>query len=654
MRLGICRTRTNLRLFMRTALLCWISVVVFAQDNEERQDSEAEQARLLDDTILIVRTGSPRLTLQSWLSFTREAESLFQRYMEDRTHALFNRRSANARLILEHLDLSQTPAALRTETGLKASYALADILARVELPAMDSVPDWDPFDESTPGKWRIPGTPITIARIDNGPRTGEFLFSARTVAAAPRFYQRIRHLPVLRPTPVESWTDVAVQMTGPLIPQGLVGALPDSLKLRSLDVQIWKIIISVLLLGLAAVLIVFMHSQIRRRPSDSHIAILFWRVLTPLMGIALTWGWWFIVRAEVNVTGTFAELTDLTLTAVNYVIFAWLLWLMVLIAFEWLILSPRISEESLNAGLLRLGARSIGFVGVVLILAVGAGELGIPVLGVVAGLGFGGLAAALAIRPTLENLVGGIVLFMDRPVCVGDFCTFGNHTGTVENIGIRSTQIRALDRTLISVPNAVFVDMELINWAKCDRMLILTVIGLRYETEPDQLRQVLARLREMLYAHPKIDRSTVRVRYVGYGPSSREVQIRVYALTQEWNEFYAIREDVFLRVDEIVAESGTAFAFPSQTLYLGRDGGLDQTLGEAAKQQVDDWRRSGILPFPDPAASRIDDLAGTLDYPPRGSVEEYRPDLGEAQESEGLSESPPPDASEDGRTTKND
>jgi|GEM_PF-400930 len=213
-------------------------------------------------------------------------------------------------------------------------------------------------------------------------------------------------------------------------------------------------------------------------------------------------------------------------------------------------------------------------------------------------------------------------------------------------IGIRTTKIRALDRTLISIPNATFADMELVNWAQCDRMLILTQIGLRYETTPDQLRHVLANLREMLYAHPKIERSTVRVRYVGYGPSSRDVQIRVYALTQEWNEFHAIREDVFLRVDQIVAESGTSFAFPSQTLYLGRDGGLDRERSEAAKQQVADWRRRGALPFPDPAAARIDDLAGTLDYPPRGSVEERRSDAGETHESERLSESLPPNQSE--------
>ncbi len=172
---------------------------------------------------------------------------------------------------------------------------------------------------------------------------------------------------------------------------------------------------------------------------------------------------------------------------------------------------------------------------------------------------------------------------------------------------------------MVSIPNSIFVDMEIINWAKCDRMLIRNMIGLRYETEPDQMRYVLTKLREMLHAHPKIDSGTVRVRFAGYGASSLDVDIRVYALTREWNEFYAIREDVFLRVNEIVEQSGTGFAFPSQTLYLRRDDGLDEELSDAAKQQLQSWRRSGEMPFPNLPASKIEQLADTLDYPPRGS-----------------------------------
>jgi MscS family membrane protein len=626
--------------FLSATLLCVFSGFAAAQESGGAAETTGAAAQG-PDTLLVVRTGSPRETLQSWLGHARKAETLAKRSIEEPTHANLFRATYNVRRLLAHLDLSQTPAAVRNEAGIRATYALHDILLRVELPPMDEVPDWDSFDESAPAKWRLPGTPITIARMEKGPRAGEYLFSATSVADAPGFYKRISHLPAQRPSLFDSWTEAAPQLTGPLIPAALVELLPDFVKKTALGTPIWKILLSVVALGLVVIVFVLLQRWISRRTPDSPFTTMMRRMLTPLVAIALTWMLHLFLQVELNTSGAFSRLSDSTLSVVTYVALAWLSWLAVLAAFEWIILSPKIPEQSLNANLLRLCARLVGLLGFLSVLAMGAQSLGIPVLGVVAGLGFGGLAIALAIRPTLENLMGGLILFMDKPVRVGDFCSFGNHTGTVEEVGIRSTKIRALDRTLISVPNASFVNMELVNWARCDKMLILAVIGLRYETEPDQLRLVLARLREMLFAHPKIDRTTVRVRFIGYGSSSLDVQIRVYALTQEWNEFHAIREDVFLRVNKIVAESGTSFAFPSQTLYLGRDSGLDQQLSEAAKEQVAGWRSNGKLPFPDPAAARIDALEGTLDYPPRGSVEEYRREAAESHESEQLSGAPP-------------
>ena len=191
---------------------------------------------------------------------------------------------------------------------------------------------------------------------------------------------------------------------------------------------------------------------------------------------------------------------------------------------------------------------------------------------------------------------------------------------------MRSLQIRARDRTIITVPNATFADMEIINWARCDMMQILATIGLRYETELDQLRYVLVKLREMCFAHPKIDNETLRIRFTGYGSSSQDIEILVYALTRDWNEFFAIQEDVMLRVGEIVEEAGTSFAFPSRTVYLGRDGGLDEERGDAAMHQVQSWRGIGQLPFPNMASSRREQLADTLDYPPRGSPEAVNPE----------------------------
>jgi MscS family membrane protein len=123
----------------------------------------------------------------------------------------------------------------------------------------------------------------------------------------------------------------------------------------------------------------------------------------------------------------------------------------------------------------------------------------------------------------------------------------------------------------------------------------------------------------MFHAHPRIDPETIRVRFAGFGASSLDISVRVYAKTREWNDFYAIKEDVLLRTSDIVKQSGTGFAFPSQTLYLGKDDGLDAELGEKAKQEVASWRRSRRFPFPRFAANQLERLQGTLKYPPVGS-----------------------------------
>jgi MscS family membrane protein len=306
---------------------------------------------------------------------------------------------------------------------------------------------------------------------------------------------------------------------------------------------------------------------------------------------------------------------------------------------EWIIRSPRIQDKSIDAELLRLATKAVSFFCGLLIIIYGTHLVGIPTVSMLAGLGIGGVAVALAIRPTLENLFGGIILFIDRPVRIGDFCSFGDNMGTVEKIGARSTQIRAHDRTVVSIPNASLAGMNIVNWARCDQLLIHTKLGLRYETKPDQLRFALAKMREMCLAHPKIDSDSVRIRFTGYGSSSLEIEIRIFVLTTNWNEFHAVREDVFLRIADIVDESGSGFAFSSSTLYLGRDKGLDQSRGEIAVQEVQSWRSSGRLPFPDTPLAERDRVKDTLDYPPHGSTHVSQP-VKETEQAEQLAAEP--------------
>ena len=397
-------------LILSATLLCVFSGFAAARESGGAAETTGAAAQG-PDIRLVVRTGNPRETLQSWLEHTRQAENLAKRSIEEPTHANLFQSRYNTRRLLAHLDLSQAPAAVRNEAGIRATYALQDILLRVKLPPMEEVPDWGSFDDSAPGKWRLPGTPIIIARMEEGPRAGEYLISASSVADAPDFYRRISHLPVQRSSLFDSWTEAAPQLTGPLIPAALVAVLPDFVKKTSLGTPIWKILLSVVALGLVVIVFVLLQRWIDRRPPGPPLRTMIRRMLTPLVGIALAWMLHLFLQLELNTSGAFSRLSDSTLSAVTYVALAWLSWLAILAAFEWTILSPNIPEQSLNANLLRLCARLIGLLSFLTVLAMGAHSLGIPVLGVVAGLGFGGLAIALAIRPTLENLMGGLILY---------------------------------------------------------------------------------------------------------------------------------------------------------------------------------------------------------------------------------------------------
>ena len=161
--------------------------------------------------------------------------------------------------------------------------------------------------------------------------------------------------------------------------------------------------------------------------------------------------------------------------------------------------------------------------------------------------------------------------------------------------------------------------MQITNFTRRERMLLRTVIGLRYETTPEQLRHVLAKLRELLLAHPKVTPEPARARFLGFGDCSLNVEVFAYLATHDRNEFLKIQEDINFRIMEIVAASGSGFAFPSQTLYLSRDGGLDPKRTAAASAEVQAWRDQHKLPFPDFDLEFRKQYRDTLDYPPTGS-----------------------------------
>jgi MscS family membrane protein len=198
-------------------------------------------------------------------------------------------------------------------------------------------------------------------------------------------------------------------------------------------------------------------------------------------------------------------------------------------------------------------------------------NIGFNVTGILAGFGIVGAAIALAAQKTIENLFGGLVLTADEPVRIGDMCRFGDKQGVIEDIGLRSTRVRTLDRTVVSVPNAEMSSIQIENFNVRDRVRLLTTLDLRYETTNEQMKLLLSAIRELLKTDPRVVPDDVRVRFVGFGPYSLRIEVVAYVKTVDWAEFLEIQEDLFLRIMTIVNDSGAGFAFPSQTMYVARD-----------------------------------------------------------------------------------
>jgi MscS family membrane protein len=263
------------------------------------------------------------------------------------------------------------------------------------------------------------------------------------------------------------------------------------------------------------------------------------------------------------------------LRSAAYLVLFWAGFRVVDIAFAIAAEAPWTRADRGLAGLLPLGRR----LGKVLVAAIGLiaalNELGFQVASLLAGLGIGGIAIALAAQKTVEHLFGSVAIGVDQPFRTGDFVKIDDFTGTVETIGLRSTRFRTLDRTLVSIPNGKLADMKTETFAARDRIRLYVTLGLSYGTTAAQMREVLARIEAALRAHPRLSKeSPPSVRFVALQASTLDVEVMAWFDTTDWNEFTALRQELFLGFMEIVERAGTSLAFPTQTVHVVSDAGV--------------------------------------------------------------------------------
>lgn len=302
----------------------------------------------------------------------------------------------------------------------------------------------------------------------------------------------------------------------------------------------------------------------------------------------------------------------------------WILWRVI----RWFL--RRVRNRALAHGhggtgsLMLLGERFIKAAVFLMALFAVLGSLGFNMTTALAGLGIGGLAIGFGAQKTIENLFGGVSVLGDEVIRVGDVCTFGDRTGTVEDIGLRSTRVRTEERTLLAIPNGTVATINVENLSRRDKILFKTNLKFRSETRADHLRFVLSEVRRLLYSHSKVETTTVRVRLMEISTGAPTVEVLAYVMTLDFNEFAAVREDLLLRMMDLVEASGSGFALPSQTLYLGRDSGLEKEKTESAVQKIAEMRDAKRLPFPDFHEEDISALRGSIEYPGEDSAVRQR------------------------------
>ena len=526
-------------------------------------------------------------------------------------------RVAPSELFLRTMDLSRIPAATRAEEGALRGQYLKEIIARIGPVIWQEIPD-NPRQRSPYVHFLHPQGSVEIVPVQQ--EDGEWIwqFSADTVASLRSLFMALEDMPrdaKMMRADTESTPFFEIRNRVRSIHRGLL-AEAGGVELWQWIVLLLWLIISIPASWLLASLLAWVL-RLRRdvMPIDgfSVNATFIW----PLRLIFITWIGLFGLRRL-----GLPQHVDIPLRATIGVVLsvagAWLLYHLInkiSDLFEAQSRRYKFRDEILRSLLTSIAKLAV-IIGAILFLAE---ILSIPYQGVVAGLGIGGLAVALAARGTLENFIGGITLFADKPIDVGDFCSFGNRLGVVEAIGLRSVKIRSLDRTVVTVPNAEFANLHIVNLTRRDRILLTAEIGLRYETTPDQLRWVLSEIRKLLLEHPLVTADPARARLIGFGDHSVDIEIFAFVATSDWNEFLAVREDVFLRLIDIVDESGTGFAFPSTVNYLARDSGIDQERKQRAEAVMEQLRHDNKLPFPDFDEATREEKRNKLDYPPTGS-----------------------------------
>lgn len=541
-------------------LACWVAISG-ASAAALTADAPGQEPYLLSMPDL----SSPRATLSALLGNADLALRDFK------AHGPSRRPRAPMLRMMATLNTEGVPGADRVLGMALAATRLAAVLAHATADRIVDVPDAAAVKAQGIDAWRVPGTPIVIARVETGPNAGQFLFTPETVALSARLYEAAREV-TSEKHDLFTAVDELSYAPGPLIPASVIAALPAFFRAPVYGQAVWQWIgLGILLLVAVIALLRSVLWGLRHDAAESRPFRRYGHVIAAVMVIAISMLTLVLAFFALKIWGNLIATLLVTFRLLMFVSVTWLAVALIQRVAGVIVAMRGLRGTSIDSHLIRVVSTLVSIAVVLSSTLLIVDDMGVPVGPLLAGLGIGGLAVALAVRSTLENVIGGLTLFADRTARVGEFCRIGNESGIVEEIGLRTTKLRRLDDTLITIPNAEMAQIRIENVTRRRRSLFNPRLGLRYETTVAQIKEIEAGILAMLARHPKVLDEGARVRFTGFGDYMLNLDVFAYVDENRLADFVRVQEELNFLIVGIVQRAGAAFAFPSQTNYLARD-----------------------------------------------------------------------------------
>ena len=525
-------------------------------------------------------TSSPRATLRSFIDACNE---LYRMIEEIQYADLYSQRNrALIEQVLDCIDASELPDFAREERAGEVAVCLKEILDRHQLPPWEDIPDVAAIEASGGfeklSRWRIPGTRITIARVDEGPQKHEYLFSKGTVDRAARYFKSVESREYRTGGPETSPGFHTWYLSSPrhAVLAKLVKYLPDRMRFgRSFGMANWKWpgLIGALIVALLLMMILYkLHFSLGKWTRDRH-------VFAYCLTIAFPIGAMLVPLLVKHVAEKYLAIRGNPLYTVSFCAIATTILAAVVVVFaacnriaQMIIASPRINPLGLNAQMIRIACQLASVALSVALFLIGGQHLGIPVATLLASAGIGGIALALGAQDTLKTLFGTLMLMSDKPFRVGDRIMFKNYDGVVEDIGLRSTRIRLLTSHQVTVPNDQLAGSDIENVGRRQSIRRVADIHIPLDTRYEKVETALAIVRGELDGHDGMNPDyPPRVFFVDFLPDAFTIRIMYWYHPPSYWDYLAFSEAFNLAIFRAFDQHEIQFSLPNRVTHTSLD-----------------------------------------------------------------------------------